>query len=86
MDADYNMTAPDVGEQGRFQDSIGIFPGRSIHLTYRAMVPKKIQTLLVIGHSIGVGSAVAPGVRRDVAQVDIAIVQTDLERQEVRIG
>ena len=67
IDALYNMTAADVREQGRFDDSIGIFPefidgygllilpttGRYFHVPYRALVPQGVQGLLVAGRSIG---------------------------------
>jgi ribulose 1,5-bisphosphate synthetase/thiazole synthase len=67
IDALYNMTAADVRDQGRFDDSIGIFPefidgygllilpttGRYFHVPYRAMVPKGIDGLLVVGRGIG---------------------------------
>ena len=67
IDAHYNMTAADVREQGRFEDSIGIFPefidgygililpttGRYFHVPYRSMVPKGIEGLLVTGRAIG---------------------------------
>ena len=67
IEAHYNMTECDVREQGRFDDSIGIFPefidgygvlilpttGRYFHLPYRAMLPKRIGHLLVTGRSIG---------------------------------
>jgi ribulose 1,5-bisphosphate synthetase/thiazole synthase len=67
IDALYNLTAADVGEQGRFEDSIGIFPefidgygililpttGRYFHVPYRSLVPKGIGHLLVAGRSIG---------------------------------
>ncbi len=67
IDAHYNMTAHDVREQGRFEDSIGIFPefidgygililpttGRYFQVPYRAMLPKQIRNLLVAGRSIG---------------------------------
>lgn len=63
----YNMTAEDVREQGRFDDSIGIFPefidgygililpttGRYFQLPYRALLPKGVDNLLVAGRSIG---------------------------------
>jgi hypothetical protein len=61
------MTAHDVREQGRFDDSIGIFPefidgygililpttGRYFQLPYRAMLPKNIGHLIVSGRSTG---------------------------------
>jgi ribulose 1,5-bisphosphate synthetase/thiazole synthase len=67
IDALYNLTAADVSEQGRFEDSIGIFPefidgygililpttGRYFHVPYRSLVPKNIGHLLVAGRSIG---------------------------------
>jgi ribulose 1,5-bisphosphate synthetase/thiazole synthase len=67
IDALYNMTALDVREQGRFEDSIGIFPefidgygllilpttGRYFHVPYRSLVPQGVQGLLVAGRSIG---------------------------------
>jgi len=67
IDALYNMTADDVREQGRFDDSIGIFPefidgygllilpttGRYFHVPYRSLVPQGVQGLLVAGRSIG---------------------------------
>ena len=67
IDAHYNLTAADVREQGRFDDSIGIFPefidgygllilpttGRYFHIPYRSLLPKRIGNLLVAGRSIG---------------------------------
>ena len=67
IDALYTMTAADVREQGRFDDSIGIFPefidgygllilpttGRYFHVPYRSLVPQGVQGLLVAGRSIG---------------------------------
>ena len=67
IDAAYNMTATDVREQGRFEDSIGIFPefidgygililpttGRYFQVPYRAMLPRGVSNLLVAGRSIG---------------------------------
>ena len=67
IDALYNMTAADVRSQGRFDDSIGIFPefidgygllilpttGRYFHVPYRSLVPQGVQGLLVAGRSIG---------------------------------
>jgi ribulose 1,5-bisphosphate synthetase/thiazole synthase len=67
IDALYNLTANDVREQGRFEDSIGIFPefidgygllilpttGRYFHVPYRSLVPQGVQGLLVAGRSIG---------------------------------
>ena len=67
IDALYNMVGSDVREQARFDDSIGIFPefidgygililpttGRYFHVPYRAMLPQKIENLIVAGRSIG---------------------------------
>ncbi len=67
IDAQYNMTTHDVREQGRFNDSIGIFPefidgygililpttGRYFQLPYRAMLPRGVKNLLVTGRSTG---------------------------------
>ena len=67
IDALYNMTGTDVREQGRFEDSIGIFPefvdgygililpttGRYFHIPYRALVPKGVSGLIVAGRCIG---------------------------------
>ncbi len=122
IDAQYNLTAHDVREQGRFEDSVGIFPefidgygililpttGRYFQVPYRSMVPKGIRNLLVTGRSIGgdrdshaavrnmmcctvagqgAGAAAALSLRqqRDVADVDVAAVQAELKRQDVRV-
>jgi ribulose 1,5-bisphosphate synthetase/thiazole synthase len=67
IDALYNMTDSDVRQQGRFDDSIGIFPefvdgygilllpttGRYFHVPYRSLVPKGVDGLLVAGRCIG---------------------------------
>jgi len=67
IDALYNLTGHDVREQGRFDDSIGIFPefidgygililpttGRYYQIPYRSLVPQGIGNLLVAGRSIG---------------------------------
>ena len=67
IDAAYNLTDADVRGQGRFEDSIGIFPefidgyglliipttGRYFHVPYRAMLPKGIRNLIVTGRTIG---------------------------------
>jgi hypothetical protein len=63
----YDLTATDVREQGRFEDSIGIFPefidgygllilpttGRYFHVPYRSLVPQGVENLLVAGRCIG---------------------------------
>lgn len=67
IDAVYNLTDSDVRGEGRFEDSIGIFPefidgygylilpttGRYFHVPYRAMLPKGVQNLIVTGRTIG---------------------------------
>lgn len=67
IDALYDLTAADVREQGRFEDSIGIFPefidgygililpttGRYYQVPYRSLVPKGVGNLIVAGRSIG---------------------------------
>ena len=67
IDAVYNMTANDVREQARFDDSVGIFPefidgygililpttGRYFHLPYRTMLVKQVENLLVAGRATG---------------------------------
>jgi hypothetical protein len=67
IDAVYNLTGADVREQGRFEDSIGIFPefidgygililpttGRYFQVPYRSLVPKGVSGLLVAGRCIG---------------------------------
>jgi ribulose 1,5-bisphosphate synthetase/thiazole synthase len=68
IDAVYNMTDGDVRGEGRFDDSIGIFPefidgyglliipttGRYFHIPYRAMLPRGgPRHLIVAGRSIG---------------------------------
>ena len=67
IDAIYNMTEADVREQGRFDDSIGIYPefidgygililpttGRYFQLPYRNVLPKGVRNLLVPGRSSG---------------------------------
>lgn len=65
--AHYDLTATDVREQGRFADSIGIFPefidgygllilpttGRYFQVPYRALVPQGVENLIVAGRCIG---------------------------------
>jgi hypothetical protein len=67
IDAVYNMTSQDVREQGRFDDSVGIFPefidgygililpttGRYFHVPYRSLIPKGVDNLLVAGRATG---------------------------------
>jgi len=67
IDATYNLTETDVREQGRFEDSIGIYPefidgygililpttGRYFQIPYRSLLPKKVKNLFVAGRAIG---------------------------------
>jgi ribulose 1,5-bisphosphate synthetase/thiazole synthase len=67
IDAVYNITETDVREQGRFEDSIGIYPefidgygililpttGRYFQVPYRSLLPKKVKNLIVAGRAIG---------------------------------
>ena len=67
IDAAYNMTEHDVREQGRFDDSIGIFPefidgygililpttGRYFQLPYRTLLPKGVRNLICAGRITG---------------------------------
>jgi len=67
IDAVYNMTAGDVREQARFDDSIGIFPefidgygililpttGRYFHVPYRTLLPKGVRNLICAGRITG---------------------------------
>lgn len=122
IDAVYNMTETDVRQQGRFEDTIGIYPefidgygiliipttGRYMHVPYRAMLPKGVKGLLVAGRAIGgdmvahaatrnmaccavagqgAGVAAAQAVKsnRDLDEVDMEAVQSELIRQGVRI-
>ncbi|NNE95061.1 MAG: FAD-dependent oxidoreductase [Acidimicrobiales bacterium] len=65
--ARYDMTEQDVRDEGRFDDSIGIFPefidgygililpttGRYFQLPYRNLIPTGVSNLLVAGRSSG---------------------------------
>lgn len=67
IDAQYLMTEDDARHEGRFEDSIGIYPefidgygililpttGRYMHIPYRSLLPKGIKGLLVAGRSHG---------------------------------
>lgn len=80
IDAVYNMTEGDVREQGRFEDSIGIYPefidgygililpttGRYMQIPYRSLLPKGVRGLLVAGRSSG-GDRVAHAATRNMA-------------------
>jgi FAD dependent oxidoreductase len=80
IDAAYNLTEHDVREQGRFDDTIGIYPefidgygilvlpttGRYMQLPYRNLLPKRVGNLLVAGRSTG-GDRVAHAATRNMA-------------------
>lgn len=67
IDAVVNLTEADVRDQGRFEDSIGIYPefidgygvlilpttGRYYQVPYASMLPKVVENLLVAGRSSG---------------------------------
>jgi ribulose 1,5-bisphosphate synthetase/thiazole synthase len=123
IDAAYNLTEADVRDQGRFDDSIGIYPefidgygvlilpttGRYLQVPYRTMLPRGVRGLLVAGRAIG-GDRIAHAATRNMSccavtgqgagvaaalsaragveldAVDIAAVQSELVRQDVRIS
>lgn len=76
----YDMTETDVRDQGRFDDTIGIFPefidgygililpttGRYFQLPYRNVLPKGVRNLLVAGRSSG-GDRVSHAATRNMA-------------------
>ena len=85
IDAAYNITETDVRQQGRFEDSIGIYPefidgygvliipttGRYMQIPYRAMLPSKVKGLLVAGRAIG-GDRIAHAATRNMACCAVA--------------
>ncbi|MFV1800292.1 FAD-dependent oxidoreductase [Phaeobacter sp. Ay1a-4a] len=85
IDAAYNITETDVRQQGRFEDSIGIYPefidgfdvliipttGRYMQIPYRAMLPGKVKGLLVAGRAIG-GDRIAHAATRNMACCAVA--------------
>lgn len=80
LDAVYNMTETDVRHQGRFDDTIGIYPefidgygvlilpttGRYMHVPYRSMLPKGVGNLIIAGRAIG-GDRIAHAATRNMA-------------------
>jgi ribulose 1,5-bisphosphate synthetase/thiazole synthase len=85
IDAAYNLTEADVRGEARFEDSIGIYPefidgygvlvlpttGRYMHVPYRAMVPRRVERLLVTGRAIG-GDRIAHAATRNMACCAVA--------------
>lgn len=123
IDAVYNLTEADVRHQGRFDDSIGIYPefidgygvlvlpttGRYLQIPYRSLLPKNVHHLVVAGRATGgdriahaatrnmsccavtgqgAGVAAALSIRtnRPLQDVDVAEIQAELIRQDVRIS
>ncbi|KAJ8611880.1 hypothetical protein CTAYLR_005805 [Chrysophaeum taylorii] len=74
----YDLTAHDVTRQARFDDAIGVFPefvdgynvlllpttGRAFELPYRALVPPKINNLIVAGRCVS-GDSVSHAATRN---------------------
>lgn len=85
IDAAYNITESDVRNEGRFEDTIGIYPefidgygvlilpttGRYMHVPYRSMLPKGVENLLVAGRAIG-GDRIAHAATRNMACCAVA--------------
>ena len=85
IDAVYNLSEHDVREQGRFADSIGIYPefidgygililpttGRYMQVPYRCMLPKGVKHLLVTGRAIG-GDRISHAATRNMACCAVA--------------
>lgn len=85
IDAVYNLTETDAREEGRFEDSIGIYPefidgygvlilpttGRYMHIPYRSLLPKDVEGLLVAGRAIG-GDKIAHAATRNMACCAVA--------------
>ncbi|HSS66904.1 MAG TPA: FAD-dependent oxidoreductase [Nocardioidaceae bacterium] len=80
IDAVYNLTEADVRDQGRFDDSVGIYPefidgygvlilpttGRYLQIPYRSMLPRGVRGLLVAGRAIG-GDRIAHAATRNMS-------------------
>lgn len=85
LDAVYNMTESDARNEGRFEDTIGIYPefidgygvlilpttGRYMQIPYRSMLPKQVKNLLVAGRAIG-GDRIAHAATRNMACCAVA--------------
>ncbi|WP_102223457.1 FAD-dependent oxidoreductase [Acidimangrovimonas sediminis] len=83
--AAYDMTEADVRHQGRFEDTIGIYPefidgygililpttGRYMQIPYRSMLPRKVRGLLVAGRATG-GDRIAHAATRNMACCAVA--------------
>jgi hypothetical protein len=80
IDAVYNLSEADVREQGRFTDSIGIYPefidgygvlvlpttGRYLQIPYRSLLPKALRHLIVAGRATG-GDRIAHAATRNMS-------------------
>ena len=80
IDAVYNLTEADVREQGRFDDSIGIYPefidgygvlvlpttGRYLQIPYRSLLPQSVGHLIVAGRATG-GDRIAHAATRNMS-------------------
>jgi hypothetical protein len=80
IDAVYNLTEADVREQGRFEDSIGIYPefidgygvlvlpttGRYLQIPYRSLLPRAVRHLIVAGRATG-GDRIAHAATRNMS-------------------
>lgn len=85
IDAHHNITEDETRHQGRFDDTIGIYPefidgygililpttGRYMQIPYRSMLPKGVDGLLVAGRAIG-GDKVAHAATRNMACCAVA--------------
>ncbi|MDB5525346.1 MAG: FAD-dependent pyridine nucleotide-disulfide oxidoreductase [Rhizobium sp.] len=85
LDAVYNMTENDAREQGRFEDTIGIYPefidgygvlilpttGRYMQIPYSSMLPRGVRNLVVAGRAIG-GDKIAHAATRNMACCAVA--------------
>src|ERR1700754_373715 len=80
IDAVYNLTEADVRGQGRFGDSIGIYPefidgygvlvlpttGRYLQIPYRSLLPRTVRNLIVAGRATG-GDRIAHAATRNMS-------------------
>jgi len=80
IDAVYNLTESDVRQQGRFDDSIGIYPefidgygvlvlpttGRYLQIPYRSLLPRGVRHLIVAGRATG-GDRIAHAATRNMS-------------------
>jgi len=80
IDARYNLDEADVRNEARFGDTIGVYPefidgygvlvlpttGRYMHVPYRALLPKRVENLIVAGRAVG-GDRIAHAATRNMA-------------------